>query len=158
MEVMINRWFVVLFLAFLFVGCDFETNIVDPQASHSIQESAKSKVLVSIGRPTNHDVRLIKEIWIEKAWKNAIKNGKPYKEIFDSNQIVLSINKNIKYKIEDYALLWKMYNSRGDVFGSGNGALILDDIGISDSINLTLFNISDSTRIEIGSFKFYTNQ
>ncbi|WP_367330664.1 hypothetical protein [Sphingobacterium multivorum] len=151
---MINRWFVMLFLAFLVGGCDLETNIVDPQASNSIQESAKSKVLVSIGRPTSHNSRFIKEIWIEKAWKNSIKNGKHYKEIFNSNQIVLSINENPQYKIEDYALIWKMYDSKGDVFGSGNGALILDDIGISDSINLTLFNISDSTRTEIGSFKF----
>lgn len=155
---MINRCFVMLFLTFLFVRCDFETNIVDPQASHAIQESAKSKVLVSIGRPTNHGSRLIKELWVEKAWKNSIKHGKHYKEIFDSNQIVLSINENPKYKIEDYGLLWKMYNSKGDVFGSGNGALILDDVGTSDSINLTLFNISDSTRTEIGSFKFYKNQ
>lgn len=154
---MINRCFVMLFMAFLFVGCDLETNIVDPQASGSIKESAKSKVLVSIGRPTNHDSSLIKEIWIEKAWKNSLKNSKRDKEIFDSNQIVLSINENLKYKIEDYALLWKMYDSKGDVFGSGNGVLILDEIGISDSINLSLFNINDSTRIEIGSFKFHKN-
>ncbi|WP_437921620.1 hypothetical protein [Sphingobacterium sp. LRF_L2] len=149
---MINKT-IRLFILFTLVSCDLETNTVNPQMSKTISESRQYDLLLSVGSPVDDDGNdFIKEVWLEKSWKNSIKNGKKYRELLGSINLVASLNEKVSGR--DSTDFWYIIDTVGSRAGSGNGVYDLHVAKLVDSIQLFLLKGLDSKPIDLGVYKF----
>lgn len=153
---MINKVLILFLLIVCFIGCDFETNTVNPQMSNSIRESSEHSLLLAEGETkVSQRNRLVKEVWIERSWKNSIKKGKKYRELLGPKNVVVTLNESKIFDKGNYSIDWILTDAKGFKFGSGNNGYDLEVDTLPDSINLILINLKDSAKIDLGFYYFH---
>lgn len=116
----------VIFLLIAFCSCSLEINTVDPQACESISFSKKYNFYIDTYQAAAGPFsKYVKEVWIEKTWKNKISNFKVIREEIGTKQLVIRLDSNFLFHNSDYLLNWEMSDSLYGTLGLRSGAYTL---------------------------------
>lgn len=95
-----------LFCILFLIGCNLDVNTSDPQASNSIKDSKKDKLLIKVlSIDTTKSSCFIDEAWIEYSWRNQVKYGKLSKFKPGGIQLVIKSNQEL-FSLDPAEYLW----------------------------------------------------